>query len=422
MANVKDKIFEQLHDIGIGIIRRFDPKFEIYSIDSKFLYIRTANAKQMKDGTKKYWYGIPKPIIDKYNEFGGLFILLIMDKGENVILIPAGDFVNIIHGIEPDIDNRWKPYLFLMENKATLKLKGREIDITRYLNNFKILSEYIPMPVIREKIVERPPKIKEIEKTLGEKMIEYSTKGEFHIEFEKVVFNALQNLGFKCEWVSEGRKSGITDIFIKEPYRAIVDPKSRTSGTISEINFTRIKGHKEAKNAKYMIVVGYDFDPAVVSDAKREEACLLSSPLFKRILDLNEIFALTPYSVENIISTKGLVAESKIENLENRVNESLEFVKDIAAIIEELESPMTIDTLHGIIKTKEKYEGRRQMSRDEIKMMVEMLMTPPLSIIKCENNKYCRIKDLINARRVIVSLGKSLSISTPKGEVSKKIQ
>lgn len=113
MKIAKNNALNKLQDLNIGIIRKFESKTEIYSVDSKFIYVRTANAQKTKDSTKKYWYGIPKPMLDKYNKFGKLFIFLVMDDGVDTILIPATEFVEMMRGIEVDIDNRWKPFIFL---------------------------------------------------------------------------------------------------------------------------------------------------------------------------------------------------------------------------------------------------------------------------------------------------------------------
>ena len=159
MRDIKSKVLEKISEMNIGIVRRFDAKSAVYSLDTKFIYVRTANAKIMKDSTRKYWYGIPKPILDKYNRFGKLFILCIMDDGTNILLIPATEFETMMQGVEIDMDNRWKPYLYITKERATFQLKGKVIDATKYLNNLKIISKYLAPEKIAEKIIEKLPPI-----------------------------------------------------------------------------------------------------------------------------------------------------------------------------------------------------------------------------------------------------------------------
>jgi len=407
MGQIKNKVLEKISEMGIGIIRRFDDKFEVYSLDTKFIYVRTANAKIMADSTKKYWYGIPKPILDKYNKFGKLFILFIMDDGANILLIPATEFEAMMRGIEIDIDNRWKPYLFISKNKATFKSKGKIIDVTKYLNNFKIIFDYVAPKKVEEKIVEKPPFIEETKRNLPEIIVEYSTKSEFHKEFENAVLRAFQTLGFECEWISEGTKSGDTDILVKNPYRIIIDPKTRSGGSLAEINFTRIKRHRDNNNAKHIIVVAPGFDPALRKDAERENVCLLTAELLREILQLNEDFSLTPSDLKNIVSTSGLVDNSKLEQLKEKYSHEVYYVNRLLEVMEELKNPQSLDTLYGVIRTRDRYEKRPETTKSELSHVLELLTLPPINAVKVDaDGRYIRVREISDVRRRIISLGR----------------
>ncbi len=407
MKYTKSKVLEKISEMGIGMIRRFDAKSEVYSLDTKFIYVRTANAKIMKDSTRKYWYGIPKPIIEKYNGFGKLFILFIMDDGTNILLIPATEFATMVQGIEIDMDNRWKPYLYLTKERATFHSKGRIIDITKYLNNLKIIKEYIVPEKFVQKITEKPSPIKERERDLSEIIIEYSTKSEFHKEFENAILRAFQEFGFDCEWISEGIKSGDTDILVRSPYRIIIDPKTRSNGSLAEVNFTRIKRHRDINKARYIIVLAPGFDPALRKDADREQVCLLTAKMLVNILLLNEDFSLSPSDLEDIISTSGMVGDSKLKQLEERYSREICYVNHLIEVVEELKSPQSLDTLYGIIRTRDKYEKRPETSKREISQISELLALPPISAVKIDaNGKYVRIKELSDVRRKMMSIGK----------------
>lgn len=419
MKKAKNNALNKLQDLNIGIIRRFESKTEIYSVDSKFIYMRTANAQEMKDSTKKYWYGIPKPIIDKYNKFGKLFIFLVMDDGTNTILIPATEFVEMMRGVEVDMDNRWKPFLFVKENKATITIKGKTCDVSKYLDNFITFSDYVAPEKIKEPSIKIPTPSREIEKSLLEIIVDYSTKGEFYKEFENVVFNAFLELGFECEWISEGTKSGDTDILIKNPYRVIVDAKTRSSGSLSEINFTRLKRHKDNNNAKYILVVGPDFDPALCRDAEREGVCLLTAGTLRRILELNKDFSLSPADLEDIISTHGLLDNLKLEQLKVKHDTEVFFVKRLLIVMEELENPQSLDTLYGVMRTRDRYEKQPKIDKAEIEQILSLLMMPPISAVKLEaDGRYVRIREISDIKRKVASwaalIGKLLVTETGK--------
>lgn len=405
MEHIKRKVVERIGKMGVGIIRRFDAKFEVYSLDTKFIYIRNANAKAMKDSTRKYWYGIPKPILDKYNRFGKLFILFIMDDGTNLLLIPATEFITMMQGIEIDIDNRWKPYLYTTKGQATFRLKGKVINVTNYLNNLKLISEYVAPEKVVEKITEEPPSIKE--RKLSEIIIEYSTKSELHKEFEFAVLRAFQTLGFDCAWISEGTKSGDTDILAKVPYRIIIDPKTRSDGSLAEINFTRIRRHRDSNDAKYTVVVAPGFTPALIKDAEQENVCLLTAGILREILLLNEDFSLTPVDLEDIISTSGVVNESKLEQLREKYSQQVCYVKRLLAVIEELKNPQSLDTLYGVIRTRDRYEKRSEIDKHELTQVLELLSLPPINAVGVDaDGKYFRIRQMSDIRRRLISVGR----------------
>lgn len=405
MEHIKSKVLEKISKMGVGIIRRFDTKSEVYSLDTKFIYIRSANAKIMKDSTRKYWYGIPKPILDKYNRFGKLFILFIMDDGTNVLLVPAIEFATMMQGIETDMDNRWKPYLYITKDKATFQLKGRVIDVTKYLNNLKVISEYVAPEKVVKKITEKLPPIEE--RDLSEIIIEYSTKSELHKEFEFAVLRAFQAMGFDCEWISEGTKSGGTDILVKIPYRIIIDPKTRSDGSLAEINFTRIRRHRDSNDAKYIVVVAPGFTPALIKDAEQENTCLLTAGILREILLLNEDFSLTPVDLEDIISTRGLVDKSKLEQLREKYSRRVCYVNRLLVVMEELKNPQSLDTLYGVIGTRDRYEKRSEIGKHELIQILELLSLPPINAVKVDaDGRYFRIREISDVKRRLISIGR----------------
>lgn len=407
MEHIKSNVLEKISKMGIGIIRRFDARSEVYSLDTKFIYIRTANAKIMKDSTRKYWYGIPKPILDKYNKFGKLFILFIMDDGTNILFIPATEFETMMQGIEIDMDNRWKPYLYITNGRATFRLKGKVIDVTKYLNNLKVISEYVVREKVVKKIIEKPPSIKERERDLSETIIEYATKSELHNEFELAVLRAFQTLGFDCEWISEGTKSGDTDILVKNPYRIIIDPKTRSDGSLAEINFTRIRRHRDSNDAKYIVVVAPGFTPALIKDAEQENVCLLTARILREILLLNEDFSLTPVDLEHIISKSGLVDKSNLEQLREKYSRQVCYVKRLLVVVEELKNPQSLDTLYGVIRTRDRYEKRSDISKDELVQILELLLSPSIDAVRVDaDGRYFRIREISDVKRRLASIAR----------------
>lgn len=405
MKNARDKALSKLQEMDVGIVKRFDKKTEIYSIDSKFIYVRTANAQIQKDSTKKYWYGIPEPIIEKYNKFSKLFILFAMDDGTDTILIPASEFILMMRGIEVDMDNRWKPLIFVKDDKATIETKGKTFNVSQYLNNFGMLLDYVAPERVKEVTKETPSLLEEREKRPADIIVEYSAKGEFYKEFEKVVFRAFRELGFNCEWISEGTRRGDTDILLKDPYTVIVDAKARSSGSVSEINFTRLKGHRDDNRAKYTIVVGPDFDPALQRDAEREGMCLLTAETLKSILQLNDDFSLSPVDLEDIISTRGLVDNSKLEQIKTKHDAEVRCANRLLIIMEELKNPQSLDTLYGIIRTRDKYEKRHETDKQELEQMLSLLMMSPISAVKLgEDGRYVRTREIYDVKRKFSSL------------------
>ena len=216
-------------------------------------------------------------------------------------------------------------------------------------------------------------------------------------------------MGFDCEWISEGTRSGDTDILVKNPYRIIVDAKTRSGGSLAEINFTRIKRHRDINNARYIIVVAPSFDPALRKDAERESVCLLTVKMLREILLLNENLSLAPSDLEDIVSASGMVDDLKLKQLREKYSREVHYVNRLIEAMEELKNPQSLDTLYGVIRTRDKYEERPETSKREIAQILELLTLPPINAVKVDvNGKYVRVREINDVRRRMISMERLL--------------
>jgi hypothetical protein len=157
------------------------------------------------------------------------------------------------------------------------------------------------------------------------------------------------------------------EIDIKRNLPEIIGEYStRSGGSLAEVNFTRIKRHRDNNNARYIIVVAPDFDPAIRKNAERENVCLLPAKVLGEILRLNKDFSLAPPDLKDIISTSGLVDDSKLEHLRKKYSREVYYVKRLLEVMEELKTPQSLDTLYGVIRTIDRYEKHPETSKIEL--------------------------------------------------------
>lgn len=217
----------------------------IYSVNCRTdVYLRYS-----KDQGNKFWFGVSESVFEKYCN-RNFYILFICGNERNVIVLPSAEFGTLIEGVKATSNGEWHINIFKKEDRYELRVSKKGIfDVTPYLNYYDFTplpfrKGYIPQvqgftPLRRYKaqeVLEKEEK-EELPTSFQEKLIKASKDSENPIEFEKLVKQAFQKLGFDAELIGG---AGDTDILVSRPYNMIIDAKSTSRDSLSQIHFTRI--------------------------------------------------------------------------------------------------------------------------------------------------------------------------------------
>jgi len=186
----------------------------------------------------------------------------------------------------------------------------REDELQEYLEKIDFLEREVARLTAEAMQAELQP-TKEVKPNLFSRIVEFSTHGSEWKEFEQAVQDAFVFLGFDVKPFGGPKE---TDLFVRcDTYSAIVDAKSRSRGSISSINLTRLKEHREQYNAKFILVVGPGFDAGVIKDAEKERMALLSAKALANLVQ-NDAIYFYPDELQPIFECSGL-ADGVVEKL-----------------------------------------------------------------------------------------------------------
>jgi hypothetical protein len=255
------------------------------------------------------------------------------------------------------------------------------------------VTEFIPL---RKKKIEMKKEILSPEsEDLTQELIKSVRDSTNYIVFEKNVARALNELGLGAERIGGPDR---TDVFVKSPFKAIVECKTSVSGSLSQVNFTRMKRHKKKADAEFAAIASESFDPAVIEDAITEGVALIQTNLLAELLSLNLQFPLGAEYIRLIFASKGLPAEDVIDHIRSYVVtmglRSQELVSFLGVLDAEDRS---IDEIKGRFEGK---EGKRCRT-DDLRAMLEFLSNPILEIVgKGEIGYHLKLPLFLTKRRI----------------------
>ena len=133
-------------------------------------------------------------------------------------------------------------------------------------------------------------------------------------EFEKVLQEAFETLGFKAEWLGG---SGKTDVLLqavcapKLSFRVAIDAKSTSAGNVPEnqIDFDTLKEHKKIHEADYTMVVGCSFQGERLQRRAREhKVALLDIDGLEELLKAHREIPIPVSAYKKIFEQSGIEA------------------------------------------------------------------------------------------------------------------
>ena len=363
---------------------------------SAILYLRyNKNSGMTKKLRGKFWFGITKSEYEKYLD-ENLFVVCICKVTEEVIdyiTFPKEVFGEFLNKMELK-SGQWKFNLLKnFENKYYLQISNiGEFEVTDFVDYF----DFTPLPLKQESI----PKVGEVvlkkkravpipmgEKlTLIEKIKVYSIMSDKPDKFEEVIAEYFNNLGFFAERIGG---PGDTDILVKEPYKFIVDAKSTKLDSKGRINFTRIKRHRVKHNAKYMVIISTNFQPAVIEDAKMEKACLVKVDFLEDLYTLFKRIWFSPFEIERLFSKNGILENEDLDFLKDKKRKKIKFNQNLEVLIKNMDfSHRGLDEIKGRIEYYCDDNKIERISKEEIQNALEFLQISYLDIIGKEGNNF----------------------------------
>ncbi len=368
-----------------------------------YVYLRFSSGAKRQ----KYFFGIEKEVIDRFGECP-YCILFACGRHDNVILIPDYLLKSVVQDLKL-AGGQYKINIFFRENSIDLKVTGKEsVDVTKYYNDF----DYIFTKPVYEKVessvkekgepqgaIKKEKELKEeLDEIIKNELIITSKNSKEPKLFESSIIKFLKYFGFTVEHVSG---AGDTDIFVKEPFRTIIDAKSTSKRSLTRVNFSRLKQHKQKHNADYIAVVSNGFDPAVERDAEIEHATLFTVKTLCDILDIDRNYPLTPEDFHYLFKIYGEINPSYLDRLHKHSEEYKKYLSNINILINIIDKiPRNISEIYGRYELKCEQLLTEKLDKETVEQTTKFLSLPVLNILETDGkNNYYRKLSIPNSAR-----------------------
>ena len=363
---------------------------------SAVLYLRyNKNSGPTQNLKGKFWFGVTKTEYEKYSK-DNLFVACLCEVAEgdvNYLTFPKEVFEEFLNKIQLR-SGQWKFNLLKdFQDRYYLQISNvGKFEVTEFVNYF----DFTPLSLKRESIPKvgeivlkekKPPPVGVEEKlTLMDKIKVYSKTSDKPNKFEEVITEYFNTLGFVAEKIGG---PGDTDILVKEPYKFIVDAKSTKLDSKGRINFTRIKRHKAKHNAKYMVIISTNFQPAVIKDAEMENACLIRVDFLEDLYTLFKRTWFSPFELEGLFSKSGVITNKDIDFLKNKERDNIRFSQNLEMLIMNMDfSDRSIDEIKGRVEYYCDDGKIERISKEEIQNALEFLQSGYLGIVGEKEDKF----------------------------------
>ncbi|MCI5595915.1 MAG: restriction endonuclease [Lachnospiraceae bacterium] len=228
-------------------------------------------------------------------------------------------------------------------------------------------------------------------------------------EFEKVLQEAFETLGFKAEWLGG---SGKTDVLLqavcapKLSFRVAIDAKSTSAGNVPEnqIDFDTLKEHKKIHEADYTMVVGCSFQGERLQRRAREhKVALLDIDGLEELLKAHREIPIPVSAYKKIFEQSGIVDLDVLNDERNRVRRYGFLVEAIMkCLLEESDDPITkgalsIREIYRSIRDNESFDMAPEPA--EIEAILDFLSSPLIDCVGKNGKEYFIIGSLDEASK-----------------------
>lgn len=221
--------------------------------------------------------------------------------------------------------------------------------------------------------------------SLEDRLVASSSDSKHPINFEKLVSEVFERLGFKVKHIGG---AGNTDILVESPIKGIIDCKS-TTGKLNHINIPRLRRHQKENDSSFLLVVSVEFERAVIRDAEAEGCTLLSVEVLKDVLALSQSYTFSPFELLTLLKKPGLITSSDIEYLKLRQKEHRERIDSVLRVIKALDfKSRELKEVKGRLDYESEQKHQREISEQELVGILDLLSSPIFSIVDKQNGAY----------------------------------
>ena len=391
-------------------LKRFEDRHTIKRVYGQSFYELNSTAilyfRYSKAHKSQFFFGVESDDVLRYKD-NNLFILFICESEDEIVVLPAEEFQEMVKGTEP-VSSQWKVFISKKKDEYSFRVAGKgKYDVTGHLNKFDFRSaefrtgtlpsigKFIPLGQKRDQkpVVERtqPPV------SLEERLIASSSDSKHPTVFEKTVSEAFEKLGFRTKHIGGARN---TDILIESPIRGIVDCKSTADVSLSQLNFARLKRHKKENDGSFLLVIGKGFDRAVMRDASMEQCTLMPVEILKEMLQITSGCTLSPFDIEPLLRKEGVITSEDCQVLRKQANVFREKTESVIKVIAALDfRPRALKEIKGRLD----YENEAELSE-----ILSVLSSPFLSlVIRTDGNyssRYSHTQSVAKLKQILGAL------------------
>lgn len=374
-----------------SFLKRFEGRHSIKRVYGQSFYELNSTAilyfRYSKAHKNQFFFGVESDDVLRYKD-NNLFILFICESEDEIVVLPVDDFLEMVEGTEP-ISNQWKVFIAKYKAEYTFRVAGKgKYDVTGNLNEFDFrpadfrtgslpsVGRFTPLgrKSDQKPTLEQAP----ILSSLEERLVAGSSDSKRPALFERTVSEAFEKLGFRVKHIGG---AGNTDVLIESPIRGIIDCKSTADDSLSQLNFSRLKRHKKENDATFLLVIGKDFNRAVVRDAAMEQCTLMPVEVLKEILRISDTYVVSPSEIEPLLKKEGLVSLEDCQGLKQTADNFRQKIESVIRVITALDfRPRALKEIKGRLDYEAEEKRQNQINETELSDILTLLCSPVLSL------------------------------------------
>ena len=354
----------------------------------------TIYVRYSKDlGGRRFFFGVGERDFRTYCS-SNLFVVLVCGRPDSTVVIPA-ETLGTLLGVAKVAHGQWKLNVIIKDDRFLMRVPAAGVyDVSEFANWFDFsppssrgdlgpkVRDFTPLTRPREVHVGPPSPLEPLDISL----LKSARDSENPKRFEHALVDSFAALGLKCRPIGG---PGETDVLIEEPRTIVVDGKTTKAPKLGQINFTRIKGHRDAHRAEAMLIVAPGFQPAVVRDAEREGAGLIEVATLSAILRAHEEIPIAADHLTLAFRLSGLIEERHFVAAQEELRSAVMWMEGACLVLDHLDfAPRSLDELKGRLDLSQEKKGKEGLPKDVLQGLLDCLTQQPFRVVERQDAGY----------------------------------